>query len=219
MGTGLRRSYAKESARDHWRGTGVVLATSMLSTAAHAEGPIESDVVSVQKIDDANWEGTKTVHEDGSVDVFKIEKPQSTLSFDPRTTTPPGSVNTFSRSGVVKGCSAIPDSGGWKRRINCRAYSSKGSEVSGFFRVDYSVKSGAGRIDRAYSPEIQTFPGVVCSDPKISVVRKVSQGKAPAVARMTSQCSFLKIGSSYTAWMEVNVRGSAWVTDKSTFKE
>ena len=198
---------------------GGVLAVSVLGTAAYAETPaVESTVVSVQKIDDANWTGTKTIHEDGSVDILKVEKPQTSLPSDPRAT-PSGEVQPLSRSGSVKGCSAIPDSGGWKRRINCRAYSSKGSDVSGFFRVDYSVKSGAGRIDRAYSPEVQTLPGVLCNDPKLTIVRKTSRGTAPAVARMTTQCSFLTIGSSYTAWMEVNARGSVWVTDKSTFKE
>lgn len=198
----------------------MLVAVTGFNGAAVAEGvsPGETEVVSVQEIDDWQWEGTKTIYEDGTVDIIKVEKPTETLDYDPNAADPSGRISA-QRSGEVKGCSAIPDKNGWKRRINCRVYSSKGSEVDGFFRVDYSVKAGAGRIDRAYSPEISTFPGVICSDPKLTIVRKASQGSAPAVARMTSQCSFLKIGSSYTAWMEANVLTRIWVTDKSTFKE
>lgn len=196
---------------------GIAIASPASAATNEATPPPQDDsaVVSVTPINDGSWQGTKTTYADGTVDIVKVELPKTTLSYDPRLS-PAIGTTMLSRSGHVDGCTAIPDSGGWKRRINCRVYSSQGSEVDGFFRADYSVKPGGGRIDHVYSPEIQTSAGVTCKDPQLSITRKVNQGSAPAVARMTASCSFLKVGSTYTAWMELRAYGSVWVADKST---
>lgn len=110
----------------------------------------------------------------------------------------------------VRGCRAIPNSGGWIRRKNCII--KLDSIGIGFgFVGDYSVKSGAGRIDRASKRDdwhYNRVPGRNLIGRDLKLGRKLSTSKIYAWAHSwhTTEMG----GVTTTRYLEFRVKGSAW---------
>lgn len=142
---------------------------------------------------------------DGSIKVTQVETPTSAI--EPA----PGTVGPM----AVTGCRALSNSAGWIRRADCRVRVSY-AVIWMEFTADYSVKSGAGRVDAVR----QASMGVTFGDYKglkLSITRKLNSGSAPATARITatSWVGPIEQANVYkgTAWMQLNVLTSAWTTN------
>lgn len=110
----------------------------------------------------------------------------------------------------VSGCQAIPNSGGWIRRTNCAI--KWDSATMGFgFVGNYSVKSGAGRVDGAWARDgwyYNRLPGRVVDSHNLRIGRTVSTSSHYAWARLYYRTIFG--GISTTRYLEFRVKGSAW---------
>lgn len=109
----------------------------------------------------------------------------------------------------ISGCTALPDSAGWKRRVNCRLYSN-GGVASATMVFDYSVKSGGGRIDG--TPYAHDQQCVLGSDRNVRVFvpRRINSGSVPAQARHQFDCYWGGGTYSRQAWHAAYAYGSVW---------
>lgn len=109
---------------------------------------------------------------------------------------------------TISGCTALPNSGGWVRRTNCRLYSNGGAASATMF-FDYSVRSGGGRIDGTpYSGGRQCVLGAV-TNPSVSVIRRLNSGTTPAQARQSFDCLYAGHITTH-AWHAAFAYGSVW---------
>lgn len=106
------------------------------------------------------------------------------------------------------GCDSLPNSGGWIRRADCFVYDSvnflRGVSASAYF--DYSVKSGAGRIDRISANDAQCTVAPVTHSAYI--YRQDNVGSTPAQGIHKVDCNW---GYTHTTHNQrVFAYGSAW---------
>lgn len=144
---------------------------------------------------------TRSVFPDGSVSNLSLETPAPVPA--------PGTVGVFAKP--LTGCKALPSSGGWIRRAECKADAVYGTYTLEF-NVDYSVKSGGGRIDNTYNELCDVIPPFGVSNCTLSTSRKQSSGSVPAAARLSATFT-PPVGGTITAWVQLHVYGSAWVTN------
>lgn len=117
----------------------------------------------------------------------------------------------MSTSGV-SGCDALPNLNGWIRRADCTVYDSMTPPIiSGWFQVNYSVKSGAGRIDgNPWGEGMWCIDGYPTGE-DIRVVRRLSSGSTPAQVYHDAYCDVsIPYVPSYYIWHKLKVRTSAW---------
>lgn len=142
----------------------------------------------------------RTVFRDGSVSETSLETPREGSGT---------SIGVMSKP--LAGCQSVPNLNGWVRRANCTADANYGVYKLKF-TTDYSVKSGGGRIDRAFGASCDVVPPVSQKGCSLSINRKLNSGSVPATARLTAQFGG-QWGGSITAWVQVEAYGSAWVTN------
>ncbi|UFU04258.1 hypothetical protein LQF12_06665 [Ruania suaedae] len=110
------------------------------------------------------------------------------------------------------GCNSLPSQNGWIRRADCFIYDSMTPPVvSGSFYFDYSVKSGAGRVDQVYPSTAQQWCGPSTpTNSSLTINRSVSSGSAPARADHRFNCDLgpTSVPQLQTIW----VLTSAWST-------
>jgi len=157
--------------------------------------------VSVTSEDVDGFVVTRSVFPDGSVSILSLEIPSAAPA--------PGTVGIFAKP--LTGCKALPSSGGWTRRAECKADAVYGTYAVSF-NVDYSVKSGGGRIDNTYNAACEVIPPYSVSNCSLSTSRKLNSGSVPAAARLSATFT-APIGGAVNAWVQLHVYGSAWVTN------
>lgn len=110
----------------------------------------------------------------------------------------------------ISGCDSLPSANGWTRRADCFMYdSSTPPLISGSAYLDYSVRSGGGRIDGITHNDANCGPTVAASG-SANIHRRLNVGSTPARGINTINCSFPTGGQTFTqnAW----AYGSAWTT-------
>lgn len=145
----------------------------------------------------------RTTFPDGSIVLNSMEQPTATA--------PTGTIGVFAKP--LSGCVAIPSSGGWTRRANCYTDADYGTYKLSFM-VDYSVKSGGGRIDKAFNKSCEVLPTFNYKSCDLVVNRKTNSGAAAAQARLTGVIKNNILGTEINVWLQVEAYGSAWSTNK-----
>lgn len=110
----------------------------------------------------------------------------------------------------VRGCQAIPNSGGWIRRVNCVIKFDSATFGFGFVG-DYSVKTGAGRIDRVSKRDdwyYNRLPTRELMARDLKLGRKLSTSSMYAWAHSWHTTKIASVTT--TRYLEFRVKGSAW---------
>jgi len=149
---------------------------------------------------------TREVYADGSVAVMSVELPEAAA-----TEGQPGQISTQAAP-TVSGCQAISNKDGWKRRTNC-VVRWKSVTLGMGFQANYSVKSGAGRVDKITSREDLTYnntPGRKVTAQSTKVGRTLSTSTMYAWGQTWIKTE--TAGVTKTWYLELRVKGSAWAT-------
>lgn len=129
-----------------------------------------------------------------------------------------GLTGDLSTLGTVSRCQALPDSGGWKRRVDCLVYDSKGTGpafVSISTQIDYAVKSGGGRIT-AIAPNDENC-ALGSAAVSASIYRGTNIGSVPARGVNHLTCTwggFPSVSSGFNH--NIYAYGSLWSSLSAT---
>lgn len=161
---------------------------------------VGAEPISTSTSEDGGWVVTRSVYADGSVSQVSLETPKASSG-----------AGIGLRAKPLNGCKSLPNSGGWVRRADCTA-DAKYGVYDLYFNVDYSVKSGGGRIDKAYNERCPVVPPSSATSCVLKKNRPVNSGSVPAQARLSANIS-TPLGGSIPVWLQVEAYGSAWVTN------
>lgn len=156
--------------------------------------------ISTSTTEEGEWVVTRSVYPDGSVSQVSLETPKESSGAE-----------IGLRAKPLNGCKSLPNSGGWVRRADCTA-DAKYGVYDLYFNVDYSVKSGGGRIDKAYNGRCPVVPPASTTNCTLKTNRPVNNGSVPAQARLSATIT-TPVGGSIPVWLQVEAYGSAWVTN------
>lgn len=178
------------------------LAVESMMPASWTEGPVR-----VELAESAAFSARVGVYSDGTLSLSLVQTgplddaADAVLEFDSTTVdfnelltqqgVTSGPTGDLSPLGTISGCQALPDSGGWKRRVDCLAYDSLGTGpafVSISSKFDYAVKSGGGRITAIAPNDEQCALG--SASVSAYIYRGTNVGSTPALGINHLTCTW-----------------------------
>lgn len=144
------------------------------------------------------WQTTRSTYADGSISISKLQVASEAAPVA-------DGVAPFSVGGD---CSQVVGGSGYAKYYACGVYEST-DLLAMSFRADYTLtNAGIGAINDAYSPYANARGGTADTPPSLAITKSQSNSSGPAIARAVTQ--FSGSAGSFTAYLYLNVAGSAW---------